>query len=257
MSKQESLKQAQNQLAQAVDEREQAYAQMAREQDEYREFLYVASHDLQAPLRKIKAFCERLHAHAGGQLDSKSLHYLDRMQVATERMQYMLDALLLLSRVNSRELKPETIELTPFLDALAKQRKFAQGKPAAEIVVDTGELAVCCDATQAELLFEELLKNALEHPRDGEPARVRISASRDANGRIDVEVADEGRGFDPAGAEAAFNMFHRLHRPVDDAPGCGAGLTICRRIIERHGGKISATAEPGGGARIHFSLPAA
>lgn len=257
MSKQDSLKQMRSELAHAEDEREQALARMQREHEEYREFLYVASHDLQAPLRKIRAFCERLDAHAGDQLDEKSRHYIDRMQVATGRMQAMLDALLLLSRVNNREPQPKRIELAPFLEQLVRQQRRELGVPEAEIRVEVGALAVSCDEYQAGILFRELLKNAVRYAREGEPAQVSITASQVDAGRIEVEVADAGRGFDPANAEAIFNMFQRLHRPEDDEPGCGAGLTICKRIVERHGGDIVAGAAPGKGACITLSLPSA
>ncbi len=252
------LQAALDELKEVDSQREEALARLAQEHKEYKEFLYVASHDLHAPLRKIKAFCERLQMHASDQLDEKSNHYLDRMQVATERLQAMLDGLLILSRVNSRELVPKQIPLNEFLQRSLHAVCKELGVSEVDAAFDVDDFVLLCDTYHMDVLFGALLKNALQFAKEGETPVVRVSA-RVLEGaqdkRVEIEVADQGVGFDEAGCESIFGMFQRMHRPPEDDLGCGAGLTVSRRAVERHGGTLAAFGKPDEGARFVFDLP--
>lgn len=231
--------------------------ELKRLQTEYQEFIYIASHDLQAPLRKLSAFGDRLRSGSSDALDERSRHYLERMGVAVVRMQRMLDGLLDVSRVTTRRGDLTNVRLSEAMESVRKSLELEGSWQGAEIEVEVGDLAVRVNEKQLVQLLCELIRNAVRFSRKKASPQVSVRARDNGAGQVELTVRDNGMGFDPAHTDTMFNMFQRLHLPEDDEPGCGAGLTISKRIVEVHGGEIRAEGSPDAGATVTVTLPIA
>ncbi|QIN79664.1 PAS domain S-box protein [Rubrobacter marinus] len=243
-----------------AEEELKSYARkLARSNRELQDFAYVASHDLQEPLRKVRTFGDRLRTKYAAVLDGRALDYLDRMEGATARMQALIDDLLVLSRVTTRARPFAPVDLggvaREVLSDLEARIEQAGGR------VEVGELPVVeADRMQMRQLFQNLVSNALKFHRPGEPPLVRVRGSlvdeRDERGAAlcRLVVEDEGIGFEEEHAERIFAPFERLHGR-GSYEGTGMGLAICRKVVERHGGKITATGNPERGAAFVVTLP--
>ncbi|MEP6833858.1 MAG: two-component regulator propeller domain-containing protein [Gemmatimonas sp.] len=217
-------------------------------------FAFIASHDLQEPLRKIQAFSDRVTTRYAERLDDQGRDYLGRMSSAAARMQLLIDALLGLSRVSSKKLTSEPVELksvvTDVLGDLEIRLQSTGG------MVEVGQLPNTeGDVVQLRQLFQNLISNALKFSRSGEAPRVRVSAVlSEADRTMEIRVQDNGVGFESKDAVRIFQPFQRLHGRAQ-YEGTGIGLTICQKIVERHGGTIRAESEPGVGTTFFISLP--
>lgn len=249
-------------LVQDVSERKraleqlQAYAErLARSNAELEDFAYIASHDLQEPLRKIQAFGDRLAQRGGDALDERGREYLARMLDAATRMRALIDGLLSFSRVTTNARPFEPCDLGSIAEQVLVDLEVRIEETRAQ--VDLGPLPTLrADPLQMRQLLQNLIGNALKFHRPGEPPRVEIRAERSEDGRFwRVVVRDHGIGFEPRFADRIFAVFQRLHGR-GSYEGSGVGLAICRKIAERHGGTISATGEPGKGATFVVELPA-
>ena len=256
---------------------------------ELEEFAYVASHDLQEPLRKIMAFGDRLRSKYYTVLDDVGQDYLARMQNAALRMQTLIGDLLNLSRISTRSQAFVPVDLQQIVAEVLKDLETSIEAQGGTIIVDTLPIVVA-DTVQMRQIFQNLIGNALRfHKPDSRPL-IHIgtqSVEREAmrHERLDGEivegeaigsegkaseikekssiaqtmhtifVADQGIGFDEKYLNRIFQPFQRLHG-ASQYEGTGMGLAICRRIIERHGGNITARSQPGQGATFIFSLPA-
>lgn len=225
---------------------------LARSNRELEEFAYIASHDLQAPLRRITGFSQLLAKRYKGKLDAEADDFIGRIGNSTERMQSLIQDLLTYSRAGSRTLEPVPTDLNRLLREVLvdfeKPLKEAGGRvicdPLPSMVVDGG--LVC-------RLLENLIGNALKF-RGARPPEIRVAARRERDEWI-FSVADNGIGIEPRFAEDVFKMFRRLH-PGSAYPGTGIGLAVARKVVERHGGRIWVESEPGKGATFHFTLGA-
>lgn len=223
------------------------------------EFAYVASHDLQEPLRKVRAFSGLLRDEYSEVVDGEGELYLDRIVDAAGRMSTLINALLAYARISTRTREFVRVDLGEVLADVLSDLELKIGDTQAE--VEVGALPdVTADETQMRQLFQNLVGNALKFCRPGEAPRVRVF-QRAATGVLpggtpaaEIVVQDEGIGFEPGQAANIFDPFHRLHGR-GDYEGTGMGLAICRRIAERHGGQLSAAAEPGSGATFVLRLP--
>ncbi|MCR4296945.1 MAG: ATP-binding protein, partial [Elusimicrobia bacterium] len=225
---------------------------LARSNRELEEFAYIASHDLQAPLRRITGFSQLLAKRYKGKLDAEADDFIGRITLSTERMQGLIQDLLTYSRAGSRTLEPARVDLNRLLsDVLAdfdKPLKDAGGR------VIAGSLpSLVVDGGLVSRLLENLIGNALKF-RGERPPEIRVSARREGDEWI-FSVADNGIGIEPRYAEDVFKMFRRLH-PATAYPGTGIGLAVARKVVERHGGRIWVESEPGQGATFHFTLGA-
>lgn len=217
------------------------------------DFAYVASHDLQEPLRKIMAFGNRLNTKFDDDLDDQAKDYLHRMQNAAGRMQVLIDDLLTFSRVSTRAGEAEPTDLTEVVQGVLGDLEIAIAECGAR--VEVGELPTLgADPSQMRQLFQNLIGNALKFRRPGVAPVVRVTASQQGPSWR-VVVMDNGIGFDEQYAEKIFTVFQRLHGR-SEYEGSGIGLSVVRRIVERHDGAISASSTPGEGAVFTITLPA-
>lgn len=249
-------------LEQEIEERRRAEdsqraiaLELQRSNQELERFAYVASHDLQEPLRKIQAFADRLTTRYGGQLGDTGRDYLGRMAAAAGRMRQLIEDLLTLSRVTTKGQAFAPVDLAPLVHDVMADLEVRLQQTGGR--VDVGPLPVVVgDPVQLRQLVQNLLINALKFHRQGVPPVVRVwgdAGTADHPG-CRLVVADNGIGFDPRYRERIFQIFQRLHGRAE-YEGTGIGLAICRKIAERHGGQISADAMPGGGATFTVTFP--
>jgi PAS domain S-box-containing protein len=219
---------------------------------ELEDFAYVASHDLQEPLRKIQAFGDLLSTKYADSLPPQASDYIERMRSAARRMQVLINDLLAFSRVTTKGKPFVPVDLGVIAHEVAKDLEMRVHDAGGEIVI--GELPhLDADPMQMRQLLQNLAGNALKFHQPGVPPRVQISG-RALNDHCEIVVADNGIGFEERYAEKIFTMFERLHGR-GKYEGTGIGLAICRRIAERHGGTITARSTPGEGSTFTVVLP--
>lgn len=234
-----------------ISGRKKVEQELARSNKELEQFAYVASHDLQEPLRASVGFLQLLQARYTDRLDEKGTHYIDRAVNAGLRMQNLIRDLLALSRVNTRNAGFEQTDLTQILEEVLEGLHPLLNKSKA--VIHRPQLPVCrVDASQIRSLFQNLIANALKYNNSPEPS-VHISC-RELDAEYLLSVEDNGIGIPKAFHDRIFMIFQRLHTR-DEYPGTGIGLALCRKIVERHNGGIWVESEPGSGATFFFTLP--
>ncbi|MCM5678611.1 PAS domain S-box protein [Schlegelella sp. S2-27] len=231
---------------------------------ELEDFAFVASHDLQEPLRKVLAFSDRLRVRHREALTGDGLDYLDRLDNAARRMQRLITDLLAYSRVSTRQRSFERIDLARVVQAVLSDLESGIERSGARIDVGAlGELDG--DAGQLEHLLLNLLSNAIKFTRTGEPPIIRVYCRRlltappggvQAVPHLALHVEDEGIGFEQQYAERIFMPFQRLHGR-DRYEGTGIGLAIVRKIAERHRAQLEVTSAPGQGTRFVLTFPVA
>jgi len=221
---------------------------------ELESFAYVASHDLQEPLRKIQTFGDRLKSTAAAALSPEGRDYIDRIQAAATRMRRLIDDLLSFSRVSSNARSFTQVNLKAVVREVLVDLETTIEKAGASVTV--GELPVlAADPTQMRQLLQNLVGNALKFRREGVPPSISVRGTVDARSqRCVLEVEDNGIGFEEKYTERIFQVFQRLHGR-GQYEGTGIGLAICRKIVERHGGALSVRSTPGVGTTFHVSLP--
>jgi len=243
--------------AQLLESQARQREELARSNAELERFASVASHDLQEPLRKIRAFGDRLVQRHGTGLDTEGRDYLSRMQSAAARMQQLIDGLLELSRVTTRARSFERVDLALLVRDVLLDLEVRIEQVAG--CVEVGPLPVVeAEPLQMRQLFLNLLGNALKFRRPGvQPVvSVRVEATGKADPFTRIVVEDNGIGFDEKYLDRIFEVFQRLHGR-GEYEGTGIGLAICRKIVERHSGTLTASSTPGEGARFVVALPAA
>ena len=238
--------------AQSVESLLATQAELARSNAELEQFAYVASHDLQEPLRMVASYVGLLERRYRGRLDSDADDFIEFAVDGARRMQALLNGLLDLSRVGTRGREPEPTESEAVLrDALINLEQ-AIAEAGAEVTHDPLP-TVLGDRVQLTQLFQNLVSNAVKFNTSRRP-RVAVTARR-AGSMWEFGVADNGIGIDPAYFERIFQVFQRLHTR-DTYEGTGIGLSICRKIVERHGGTIRPESSMGQGTTFRFTLTA-
>ncbi len=219
---------------------------------ELQDFAYTASHDLSEPLRMVASFLGLLERRSAEDLDEKGREYLRQASDGAVRMRHLIDDLLAYSRVANEEPRREQVDLHALVDDVLVVLGPAVAETGA--TVEVGDLPTLeAEPTQLTQLLQNLIGNAVKFHPPGQSPTVRVSARR-TMGACVLTVADDGIGIDEADQERIFAMFTRLHGR-DAYAGTGIGLAICRRIAERHGGRIYVESTPGQGSMFHTLLP--
>lgn len=246
-----SLEQANNDLKQEANERRQAMDALTRSNLELEQFAYVASHDLQAPLRNIAGFAQLLQRQYKNKLDPTADEFIAEIIDGTKSMQTLILALLDLSRVSG---SAKSFELLPLADvvqeASTRLRMLIEERNARVVVRALPQVYV--DRALMAQMFQNLIANAIKF-QPGDSPTVIVSAA-DKDGFWEISVSDQGIGIDPQHQARIFRIFQRLHGE-SEYEGTGIGLSICSKIAQIHGGKIEVESLPGEGARFYFTLP--
>lgn len=244
-------------LKKAEEKLKQYNEELLKKNKELQDFVYIASHDLQEPLRKIIAFGERLIKKYKDVLGEQGQDYLKRMTGAAERMKQLITGLLIYSRVTTKAQPFKEVDLNEVikgvLDDLEIRIKEVDGR------INVEKLPVIeADSLQMRQLFQNLIGNALKFSKENIPPIIYIKSQiiidDNDNQLCEITVQDNGIGFDPQYSERIFGVFERLHGRSEHE-GTGIGLAICKKIVERHGGTIKAEGREGEGARFIIRLP--
>lgn len=231
---------------------EAANAALSAKNQELADFTYMASHDLQEPLRKLVSFSELLKDDAGDALPPEAREDLGFITDAAERMKSLVTSLLRLSRVGQNRLQIDDIPIAAAVTEALDVLSVPIAESHAEIIVPPTLPTLPVDRALVVQLFQNLIGNAIKFVPAGQPPRVEITAEDHEDGWI-IGVRDNGIGLDLAHADQIFVPFRRLHTRTE-YKGSGIGLAICRKIVERHGGWIRVEASPGKGAHFRFFL---
>jgi PAS domain S-box-containing protein len=237
---------------QAEAELERYSQELLRSNQELEHFASISSHDLQEPLRTVASFSQLLRSRYKGKLDSDADDFIQFIVDGATRMQTLINDLLSYSRVGKHGLTFAPTSAEEVLRSALADLDVAIEE--SQSVVTHGPLPVVVgDAMQLRLLLQNLVGNAIKFRRPSEPARIHIAAETDDKG-WQFSVRDDGIGLQPQYFDRVFIIFQRLHGR-DEYPGTGIGLAICKKIVERHGGRIWVESEPGHGTTFHFTLP--
>jgi signal transduction histidine kinase len=243
-----------NQLEQEVSRTAAVRKELERSNRELQDFAFVASHDLQEPLRKIRSYGDRIKTRLSENLDPISEQDLGRMLNAAERMQGLINDILALSRVSSKPQAFVPTNLNTVLDEVLDDLEIKMQQSRA-IVKREPLPTIEADPVQMRQLFQNLLGNALKFIRPDSSAELSVlNMPTTLPGTIGIAFGDNGIGFDDKHAEKIFTVFQRLNTR-SEYEGSGVGLAICRRIVERHGGQIEAKGVVGQGAIFTVVLP--
>jgi len=238
--------------------------ELERSNRELQDFAFVASHDLQEPLRKIQAFGDRLKTKYGSSFNDEGRDYLERMQNAARRMHTLINDLLTFSRITTKSQQFVPVNLDQIARDVLNDLETRVHQTGGRVEIDSLP-AIEADPLQMRQLMQNLIGNALKFHRKDEPPVVRVRgelAQDDAkddgevsdNGFCRIIVSDNGIGFDEKYLDRIFTPFQRLHSG-SEYEGTGMGLAVCRKIVERHGGSLTARSEPGQGATFLITLP--
>ena len=228
---------------------------LARSNAELERFAYVASHDLQEPLRMVSSYTQLLSRRYKGKLDPAADEFIAYAVDGATRMQRLINDLLALSRIGTQARPSEPVDTDAVLQRVASDLRQAIEAAGASVVSAQPLPTVLADGTQIGQLFQNLIGNALKF-RGQEPTRVDITAVPVEEGKFwRFSFQDNGIGIEPQYFERIFVIFQRLHGK-EQYPGTGIGLAICKKIVERLGGKLWVESQPGRGANFLFTLPA-
>jgi two-component system NtrC family sensor kinase len=244
---------AARELQQAKTELERANQELTRSNDELRQFAFVASHDLQEPLRSVTSFCNLLKEEYGGRLDEQADSYIERVVQGAKRMKALVTGLLSYSRVSRDEQPPmDEVNVQEVVAEAIANLQSSIDESVAEIWVDEMP-TVIGDRLRLGQLLQNLLGNAILY-RSDRPPHIRVHAVRDGD-FWEFAVEDNGIGIAPEYHQQVFEIFRRLHSR-DKYPGTGIGLAVCKKIVQRHGGRIWLESQPGAGTVFRFTLQA-
>jgi light-regulated signal transduction histidine kinase (bacteriophytochrome) len=224
-------------------------AELARSNNELQRFAYIASHDLQEPLRTVSLYTDLIARRYKQHLDPDADEFIGYVVSATLRMKRLIHDLLEYSRVSAAGREPQPTDCTVVLERSLANLHAAIESASANVTHDSLP-TVCSDPLQLEQVFQNLIGNAIKF-RSQSPPQIHVSAERQ-DGMWRLSVSDNGIGIDPRYQERIFEVFQRLH-PNASFEGTGIGLAVCKRIIEQHGGRIWVQSQPGHGSTFYFT----
>ncbi len=226
-------------------------SELERSNNDLEQFAYIASHDLQEPLRKIKSFSELLANRYRGNLDEKANHYIDYITGGAKRMQNLINDLLQLSRITTRGKPFEPTDINSVLQNVLDNLEISITESGA--IIEYGKMPVLiADNIQLTQLFQNLVSNAIKFRNKDTIPEIHIDV-KEKKEYWQFEVRDNGLGIDMQYAGRIFIIFQRLHTR-DEYSGTGIGLALCKKIVERHGGEIWLKSKPGEGSKFRFTL---
>ncbi len=231
---------------------EKKNTQLEQSNTELDSFTYIASHDLQEPLRKIQTFCQRIVETAENEFSDITRDYFQRVMKASQRMQHMISSLLDYSRMNSLGIEKVSTDLNEILREVVSNQTDEESKSQIRIMVEALPTIVA-RPEQMKQLFTNLVSNAIKYQKITEPLKIRIYSEQE-NGFWKITVTDNGIGFEPQYADKIFELFQRLHTRFE-YEGTGIGLAICKKIVHNHLGFIKAIGRPGQGASFEVYIP--
>ena len=246
---------ANTRLEAANSELARSNLELQRSNAELEQFASVASHDLQEPLRKVQTFGDQLERRFADDIPEEGLDYLRRMRRAAGRMSILIEDLLRFSRVTTRALPPERVDLGRVAHEVVGDLETSIHDAHADVRIGTLPV-IEADPSQMRQLLQNLIANGIKFSRSGVAPEVELRSAQAATGMVAFEVTDNGIGIEPEYTERIFRVFERLH-PRDVYEGTGIGLALCRKIAERHGGTVEVTSEPGRGSTFRVELAAA
>jgi PAS domain S-box-containing protein len=230
--------------------------ELQRSNEDLQQFAHVASHDLKEPVRKIKTFTSRLEEHLQDGLDKTSARFIERIHVATDRMFNMIDGVLAYSKINADLQKHTLVDLNEIIKNIETDLEVALQKTGGKIQYDNLPMLEGASVLLYQL-FYNLINNSIKFARPDTPPLITILSETEA-GKEDsfaiITLKDNGIGFEPSQAERIFETFTRLNSK-DSYEGTGLGLSLCKKIVERHGGNIKAIGKPDEGATFVITLP--
>jgi light-regulated signal transduction histidine kinase (bacteriophytochrome) len=235
-----------------LTERKLAEEHLRRSNRELEQFASVAAHDLQEPLRKIQAFGDRLQTRAAPVLDGESKDYLERMLNSATRMRSLINDLLTFSRITTKAQPFLPVDLEKIAREVISDLEVRISQTGGRVELSPLPI-VDADALQMRQLFQNLIGNALKFRKPNEAPVVTLEAA-ELGSFVQITVRDNGIGFEEIYLDRIFEVFQRLHGR-QEYEGTGMGLAICRKIVERHGGSITAMSAPGAGATFVVKLP--
>jgi len=239
-------------LARLLTERDQLTEDLKRSNSDLEQFAYIASHDLQSPLRNVEGFVQLLARRYKGKLDGKADEFIQYISTGVKDMQMLILDILEYSKVGSEGRTFTTVDSSSCVTKALSNLKDAIAEKHAEITCPEKLPQVHGDFAQLTSLFQNLLGNAIKFCTEN--PIIHISTKKEGPEYI-FSVRDNGIGINPEVSDKIFAVFHRLHTKTE-YPGTGIGLAICKKIVERHGGRIWVKSEPGKGSTFFFSLPA-
>ncbi|HXF78671.1 MAG TPA: ATP-binding protein [Usitatibacter sp.] len=243
-------REAEDEVRLAHDELQVKARELERSNEELQQFAYVASHDLQEPLRMVSSYTQLLGRRYGDRLDGDAKEFMEFIVDGAARMKQLIEDLLAYSRVGTRGRELSPASSAAALDKALSNLRASQEASGARITHDEMP-EVVADATQLTQLFQNLIGNAMKFRAADDP---RIHVGAETRDKVwAFTVRDNGIGLDPQYADRIFMMFQRLHNKAE-YPGTGIGLAICKKIVERHGGHIWVESRPGEGATFGFTL---
>jgi light-regulated signal transduction histidine kinase (bacteriophytochrome) len=238
-------------LESARGEVERLSAELLRADEDFRQFLYAVSHDFTEPLQVVLSYAELLASRQANQLDERTERFTAGIRAGAERIRALIDDLLVYSRLERRPFTIEDVDCAEVIAEAIDELSERIEESGAKIRSDA-HATLAADRADLARLFGSLLDNAVKFRASNSP-EIRVLVTREQEGWC-VCVRDDGIGIDPDQQDRIFEMFQRLHTQ-EEYPGTGAGLAICKKIVDRHGGRIWVDSAPGLGSTFYFTIP--